>query len=167
MSSANVDSVAGAALPSDAVERNEYPNLRSTLTHGKSRKGKWSPEYYSWASMIQRCTNPRRNNWHLYGGRGISVSSEWRRFEAFYADMGTRPNGHSLGRIDPDGDYCVANCRWETAAEQARSRRNNRLTECDAVKIKESRLSSRVLASQFGVSHTMIKQIRAGLQWKA
>src|SRR3990167_9887945 len=97
-------------------------------THGHSPKGNWSPEYYVWAGMIQRCTNPKRNNYYLYGERGIVVCERWNEFINFLEDMGERPEGTSLDRIDNNGNYCKENCRWATARAQARHRRNNKLT---------------------------------------
>jgi hypothetical protein len=80
--------------------------------------------------MIARCENPREPCYPNYGGRGIRICERWRaRFAAFLSDMGERPMGHSIERINNEGDYEPGNCRWATTAEQARNnRRNVRIT---------------------------------------
>ena len=85
--------------------------------------------YNSWNTMIQRCTNPNNKNYPWYGGRGVEVCLEWHHFENFLEDMGKRPEGMSLGRIDNDGPYCKDNCRWATAKQQAQNRRSCHLLE--------------------------------------
>lgn len=92
-------------------------------SHGKC----FSREYSSWAAMKSRCSNPNDIRYSDYGGRGISVCAGWEKFEGFYADMGDRPIGTSLGRIDNSLGYSKANCRWETSKEQALNRRSNHL----------------------------------------
>jgi len=98
---------------------------RNLTTHGQTRFGKASPEYQSWRSMIQRCTNPKRRNYRWYGARGISVCSRWiNSFEFFLKDMGRRPNGRTLDRFpNNDGNYEPGNCRWATPKQQARGLR--------------------------------------------
>jgi hypothetical protein len=74
--------------------------------------------------MRARCTNPRAADFEHYGGRGISVCKEWRfSFEAFYADLGQRPERHSLDRVDVNGNYEPKNCRWADDKQQRKNRR--------------------------------------------
>ncbi len=95
-------------------------------THGMSN----STEYHIWRTMKARCSQPTDCNYPNYGGRGIKVCEQWQNsFEAFLADMGRRPAGLTLDRIDVNGDYEPGNCRWATTAEQNTNRRNNHKIE--------------------------------------
>ena len=89
-------------------------------THGMSNKTR---TYRTWKEMRNRCRNPNATQYKWYGGRGIKICDRWSNFELFLEDMGERPEGRTLDRIDSDGNYCKANCKWSTAKEQAKTNR--------------------------------------------
>jgi len=102
----------------------ELKRERAT-THGHATT-RTTPTYNSWAQISQRCENKNNAAFNNYGGRGITVCARWRVFENFLADMGERPLGCSLDRVNNDGNYEPVNCRWATRLEQARNRRPRR-----------------------------------------
>lgn len=93
-----------------------------TFAHGAD--GRPTTEYRIWGNMRNRCRNPRNPAYPDYGGRGITVCERWNSFENFLADMGKRPEGLTLERVDNERGYSPENCVWATPAAQAANRRN-------------------------------------------
>lgn len=95
---------------------------KANTTHGLSN----TPEYLIWRGMLNRCYNPKADNYNNYGGRGIKVCDKWKHsFEAFIHDMGFRPTPHhQIDRIDNDKGYAPKNCKWSTREEQARNKQS-------------------------------------------
>lgn len=101
--------------------------MAAHLEHGHTRYGgvrRLSPTYNTWSNMKRRCLDEDHDSYSDYGGRGIAFQESWYDFQSFLADMGERPPGTTLDRIDPNGDYCKNNCRWATQQQQLLNRRN-------------------------------------------
>lgn len=109
----------------------------------------------TWKAMLQRCLNPKNDTYADYGGRGIKVCDRWRSFDAFLQDMGERPKGCSIDRIDNDGDYCKENCCWSSATEQQQHTRQSQPCEIDGVTYTTINAAARALGIH-----------RATLQWR-
>ena len=108
------------ALVTSNQLRRGRTNSCGCLRHGYTK----TPTYNAWCGAKKRCCNTQDKDYKNYGGRGIRVCARWlESFENFLKDMGERPAGKSLDRIDVDGDYELSNCRWATASEQAQNRR--------------------------------------------
>ena len=130
--------------------------------HGQSRR---SPTYSSWAHYRERTTNPNNKDYWRYKNFGYPP---WDDFEVFLADMGVRPAGTTLERVDTTKGYSRGNCVWATMTAQNRNRVNNKLTLADAVRIRSlvAIHARKELARQYGVSKTMIDHIVNGRKWK-
>lgn len=128
--------------------------------HGHSAGGTGSPTYQSWVAMVARCTSPTSGGYSYYGGRGVTVCDRWlESFENFLEDMGERPDGKTLDRIDDALVYSKATCRWATRKEQQRNRRNTLFVEIDGetITMKEA-------AEKFGIHYgTAMSRRRRGL----
>ena len=137
-------------------------------THGHSANGSVSPTYASWMYMKKRCLNKNATGWKYYGARGVKICDRWLKFENFLADMGEKPEGTSIDRIDPRGDYEPENCRWATQAQQTRNRSCVKLDQRKVHHIRwlvEMGYSIARVASMYGVNRCTVGDIIHGRSW--
>lgn len=139
------------------------------MKHGQSHYGSPSPTYRSWSSMRSRCLNPRSTSYRKYGARGVTICPEWNSFEAFFRDMGERPPGHTIDRINPSLGYSPDNCRWADRFTQGRNRAKVILNP-EAVKVirflKKGRAGKRRhLAALYGISLSTLDGIVRRETW--
>jgi hypothetical protein len=128
------------------------------LKHGHSYAAGRSPTYRSWHAMKQRALNPKDPNAKHYSERGITVCERWLDFKNFLADMGERPEGTSLDRIDNSKGYEPGNCRWVSQKEQMRNRRTNVFIEHNG-----KRQTVREWSIELGISFTTLRtRMKAG-----
>lgn len=141
--------------------KNELASARAVAMNYKHghKTGRVSPEYHTWSSMKTRCFSPKHEAWKDYGGRGIAVCDRWRKsFADFLADVGPRPNGTVLDRINNDGNYEPGNVRWTNQSTNLRNRRTNALIEIDGVT-----KCAADWAAQMGVErHAILQRYQAG-----
>lgn len=129
----------GARLKYGAVEScgclQRQRTSEAATTHGKSR----TRIYNAWLGMHRRCYKSNRNDYHRYGGRGISVCERWHNFDLFYSDMGDPPPRLTLERKDNDGPYSPDNCIWATRSEQGNNTSKNRKVSIGGVEMSVRR----------------------------
>lgn len=148
----------------ELLNKNKY-----CMTHGNACKNNISPEFKAWDSIIQRCTNPKNKSYKNYGSRGIKVCDRWLEkngFINFLADIGKRPEGYTLDRINNDGNYEPGNCRWTTWRQQERNRRNNKLTALQVIEIRRiTDKTQNEIALKFNVTQSHINRILNNKVW--
>lgn len=125
--------------------------------HGHALDGAPSPTYRTWARIIQRCSNPKHASYPAYGGRGIWVDLRWLVFSNFLADMGEKPDGYTLDRIDNNGHYTKDNCRWALRAQQDRNKQQTCFWYCPEL---DKTLVQRDAAAAMGVHENTL------MRWK-
>jgi hypothetical protein len=138
-----------------------FPNS----THGHATGGKTSKIYYTWRTMLARCHTPTSGAFADYGGRGIIVCDRWHTFKNFLADMKEPLPGLSLERMDTNGNYEPANCRWATNKDQQRNKRNSKLTIEKAALIRLDTRSLPEIAKTYGVSQSMVRLVKQEKRW--
>lgn len=157
-----------SASPTTQFKKGMIPwNKGMTGAKNPLYKGKdriiYHPMYPTWSHIRNRCQSKKNKAYQNYGGRGIKVCERWQNsFLSFLEDMGDKPKGKSLDRIDNNGDYCKENCRWATSTEQGRNKRNNCLLKGKTISewseilgIKRSTLSMRYYAYGWSVDDVL------------
>lgn len=125
-------------------------------THRMTKTG----VYKSWLKMKERCQDTSGKFWHRYGGRGIVFCERWNSFDSFFADMGSRPDGTELDRINNDGNYEPENCRWISRKENVRNRGNALKVEVDGAMVNVT-----VLAERLGLRYHTVYARLTKLGW--
>jgi predicted DNA-binding transcriptional regulator AlpA len=153
----------GARVVYDEQELDEWLKTRrapSSITHGRTVGGKIDSILTIWRNMKNRCLKSSDAAYDRYGGRGIKVCERWLKFENFLADMGERPPGMTLDRIDNNLGYCPENCRWASYKEQNNNRRDNRM-----ITFKGETKNMAQWCTELGLSQKTISQRINGLGW--
>lgn len=156
---------AGGGIRANRLNAKGCERCRS---HGATKGRSESATYTTWRGMMERCNNPNHVRYDLYGGRGIKVCQRWGSFANFVADMGGRPLGMTLDRIDNSKGYEPGNCRWATAHTQMQNSSKAKLT-AEAVRIIRARLENgeprSPIADEYGVSVKTLSRIRTRKAW--
>lgn len=143
----------------DGTYKENHGGKGAGLRHGHNKVSKKTTEYSTWAGMLQRCTNQNNIAFENYGGRGIDVCERWKIFENFLSDMGRKPKGFSLERIDNNKGYSPENCKWASKAEQNRNNRRNKMLSYNG-----ETLIMKDWAAKAGISYSCLRK-RIKLGW--
>ncbi len=145
-----------AVVVGQELTRTNRPSTRScgclrveaSRTHGQAVSGQKTPEYWSWRAMMERCYYVDHVAYPHYGARGITVCARWHDLANFVADMGPRPSGLTLDRVENDKDYEPGNCKWSTRKEQ----RHNQRPDPRQITFNGETKSHRQWANHLGIS---------------
>lgn len=151
---------------------------KANATHGATRGRDRTPTYSSWRSMRERVLSETHHAQERYSGKGVEICDRWIHgedgltgFECFLADMGPRPKGHSIDRIDTNGHYEPSNCRWATPALQARNAVDNKMSGLDVGVLRSMAANDNAslaeLSVKFGISKQHVWKIKTGRRWAA
>lgn len=153
------ENLSGGHTKSCGCLGNEQRRMNANSRSLTPKERKLSPTKRTWEAMIRRCTDPKMPNFHKYGGRGITVCDRWRHsFSDFIADMGEKPDGMSLDRVDNQGHYTAENCRWATPEEQSNNRRGNRFITHEGRTLTVAQWSR-----ETGIKHcTILQRLKKG-----
>jgi pentatricopeptide repeat protein len=141
--------------------------------HGYARRGRKTDAYRVWESMIRRCHNPNQESYRHYGAKGVTVCDRWRDFRNFIADMGEKPPGMTIDRIDPRRGYEPGNVRWADCKTQARNKTTAHMvtfrgqTKCIAewaeeLGIKAKTLRARLVDHKMPIDVALTRPVRSG-----
>jgi len=137
--------------------------IEQSTSHGHKTRTGTTPTYNSWMNAKRRTTNPEHKRWKDWGGRGITMCERWLTFENFLADMGEKPPGMTLERRDNDGNYEPGNCLWASYADQAKNKRNTKLTPEVIAQIRDMAkpgVTIKSISAELGLNrHTVAKAL--------
>ena len=166
----NTSLVRGTCLRSGRIVSCGCYHSEKTSEKGKSRfKHRMidTPTYNTWSLMKNRCNSKTSRDYIHYGNRGITVCSRWSEsFECFLEDMGEKPEGKSIDRIDNNAGYKPSNCRWATSSEQGRNKRTTKLSIEVARAIRKDSRKYKDIASEYGVSTSCVGAVKRNETWK-
>lgn len=145
-----------------SVKGEPYGSMPRATRRDARRTPAQKATYHSWYGMVRRCTNPDDAAWERYGGRGITVCERWLNYENFVTDVGEKPTGKTLDRINNDGDYEPSNVRWATPRQQARNTRGFKLTPAairEIISLDASGVGPGAISVHIGISYKTTQMV--------
>lgn len=136
---------------------------RAARTHAPRNR-----TYGTWRSMLRRCETPHDPSYDRYGAMGVAVCERWHDYDAFLADMGPKPDGTVIDRIDNDRGYSPDNCRWATHKESSRNRRSTKLNHQATAVIRWARRAGKnisLVSRLYGINRPHAQRILDGKAW--